>query len=214
VTTRPRDTPGADPPPATASAALTVRDVTDAREMRALAHPVRVALLELLRTEPSLTATEASDLLGETPANCSFHFRTLAKYGFVEEVPASTGRRRPWRRVDGALRFVVDQDEPAAGAAADELSRHFAARRQQRTEAYLAARSAFEPAWRSSSFVLDSLVYLTPAELEAVRDEVAAIVDRYRPRSADRASRPDGARSVAVVVTGHPIAPVLPSRGR
>ena len=182
--------------------------------MRALAHPVRVALLELLRTEPTLTATEASDLLGETPANCSFHLRTLAKYGFVEEVPGSTGRRRPWRRVDGALRFVVEQDEAEAGAAAEELSRHFAARRQQRAEAYLATRAAFEPAWRGSSFVLDSLVHLTPDELEAVRDEIAAIVDRYRPRNADPSSRPAGSRTVAVVVTGHPIAPNRPSPAR
>ena len=99
----------------------------------------------------------------------------------------------------------------AAEAAAEELSRHFAARRQQRAEAYLATRAAFEPAWRDSSFVLDSLVHLTPDELEAVRDEVAAIVDRYRPRNADRSSRPDGSRPVAVVVTGHPIAPSAPT---
>ena len=55
--------------------------------------------------------------------------------------------------------------------------------------------------------MLDALVHLTPDELEAVRDEVAAIVDRYRPRSADPSSRPNGSRPVAVVVTGHPIAP-------
>ena len=59
--------------------------------------------------------------------------------------------------------------------------------------------------------MIDSLVHLTPDELEAVRDEVAAIVDRYRPRNADRSSRPDGSRPVAVVVTGHPIAPSAPT---
>ena len=51
---------------------------TDARAMRALAHPVRVALLEALVHTGTLTATQASELLGESPANCAFHLRTLA----------------------------------------------------------------------------------------------------------------------------------------
>ena len=46
-----------------------------------------------------MTATQAGEALGESPANVSFHLRTLAKYGFVEEAPGGTGRQRPWRRV-------------------------------------------------------------------------------------------------------------------
>ena len=57
--------------------------------MRALAHPVRVALLELLGRDGPMTATQAGEALGESPANASFHLRTLAKYGFVEEAPAA-----------------------------------------------------------------------------------------------------------------------------
>ena len=61
----------------------TYRELTDPRAMRALAHPVRLALIELLGHVGTLTATQASDLLGESPANCAFHLRTLAKYGYV-----------------------------------------------------------------------------------------------------------------------------------
>ena len=57
--------------------------LTDAKGMRAMAHPVRMALLELFSVRETLTATQASDVLGESPANCAFHLRTLAKYGFV-----------------------------------------------------------------------------------------------------------------------------------
>jgi DNA-binding transcriptional ArsR family regulator len=187
--------------------AETVRDVTDVREMRALAHPVRVALLEALREEPTLTATQASELLGETPANCSFHLRTLAKYGFVEEVPGGAGRRRPWRRVDASIRFSVDQEEPAAGAAAEELARHYAARRQRRLEEWLTTRPAYEEAWLDASFVMDVLVHLAPAELGTVREEIASILDRYRHRAADPSARPAGSRPVSLVVTGHPMPP-------
>ncbi|WP_116066593.1 winged helix-turn-helix domain-containing protein [Asanoa ferruginea] len=71
-----------------------------AAAMRALAHPTRIALIEALRLHSTLTATEASSLIGESPTNCAFHLRALARFGFVEEVGAGPGRRRPWRALD------------------------------------------------------------------------------------------------------------------
>ena len=43
--------------------------LTDPKAMRALAHPVRMALLDLLGVAGTLTATQASEILGESPAN-------------------------------------------------------------------------------------------------------------------------------------------------
>ena len=71
----------------------------DPLAMRALAHPVRIRLLEELTFRGPLTATQAADHVGESPSSCSFHLRTLAKYGFVEEAGGGTGRQRPWRVV-------------------------------------------------------------------------------------------------------------------
>jgi DNA-binding transcriptional ArsR family regulator len=51
-----------------------VHQISDARALRALSHPVRLALLEALATGP-LTATEAGELIDETPTTCSFHLR-------------------------------------------------------------------------------------------------------------------------------------------
>ena len=67
-------------------------NLTDPRAIRALAHPLRWALLEALGQAGTLTATQASEMLGESPANCAFHLRTLAKYGFVEEAGGGRGR--------------------------------------------------------------------------------------------------------------------------
>ena len=53
-------------------------DLTDPKAMRALAHPLRWALLEALAHAGTLTATQASEMLGESPANGAFHLRTLA----------------------------------------------------------------------------------------------------------------------------------------
>src|ERR1700760_2785790 len=63
----------------------TVTRLTDPRALRAYAHPVRMRLMGLLRTEGPLTATRAADLLGEPSGPCSFPLRQRAKYGLVEE---------------------------------------------------------------------------------------------------------------------------------
>ena len=75
------------------------RQLTDPLAMRAMAHPVRLALMQALNDAGTLTATEAAERVGESPSNCSFHLRQLAKYGWVEEAPGGKGRQRPWRAV-------------------------------------------------------------------------------------------------------------------
>src|SRR5262249_58358973 len=121
--------PGARGPPAggtvpepPAEGAMDTRKLTDARAMRALAHPVRIALLEALAHAGTLTATQASELLGESPANCAFHLRTLAKYGYVVEAGGGKGRERPWRRTHTELHVPTEQEDPGAAVAAEELS--------------------------------------------------------------------------------------------
>ena len=72
-------------------------ELTDPRAMRAYAHPVRMALLGLLRNHGPMTASQAAARLRESSGTCSFHFRQLAKYGFCEEAGGGKGREKPWR---------------------------------------------------------------------------------------------------------------------
>ena len=65
--------------------------------MRALAHPLKWALMDVLLVEGSATSTRCAELVGDTQANCSFHLRQLARYGLVEEAPSTSKRERPWR---------------------------------------------------------------------------------------------------------------------
>ena len=90
--------------------------------IRALAHPVRIALLEALVREGPLTATEAAELLADSPGNMSWHLQTLAKYGFVEEADGGVGRRRPWRRVAIGTEYEESGDDPELSIAATTLS--------------------------------------------------------------------------------------------
>ena len=183
------------------------RQLTDAKEMRALAHPVRVALLELLIRDGPMTATEAGEILGESPANTSFHLRTLAKFGFVEEAPGGTGRQRPWQRVTVGNSFEVDGHDDATVAAARSLADHFATRLHERRREWDLTRSSYAKEWRDAAFSYDTVTYLTPAELDAVGEQIGEILDRYRVRLVDRSSRPDDAGPTVVSAFGFPVPP-------
>ena len=183
------------------------RHLTDATEMRALAHPVRIALLELLGREGPLTATQAGEQLGESPANTSFHLRTLAKYGFVEEAPGGTGRQRPWQRISQIHAFDLDIEDTQAAVAANALSNFFIDRNRDRRRAWNETYTSFPKPWRDASFAFDSLTYMTTAELAEVGEQMIALLEPYSDRVVDRSKRPEGALPVNIVTTGHPLPP-------
>jgi DNA-binding transcriptional ArsR family regulator len=57
-------------------------DITDARVVKALAHPLRVRILSML-DEGELSPTELSDKLGVPIGNVSYHVRQLADLGLI-----------------------------------------------------------------------------------------------------------------------------------
>src|ERR1700733_5687329 len=101
-----------------------LRKITDARTLRALAHPVRIALFEELALGGAMTATEIGERIGETATTCSFHLRQLAKYGFVEEAGGGAGRSRPWRLTSIGMSFSPGGDMEAE-IASDAVVRMF-----------------------------------------------------------------------------------------
>src|ERR1700721_3220143 len=90
--------------------------LTDPKMMRALAHPARIAIWSHIGLRGSVTATECAEVAGLSPSACSYHLRTLAKYGFIEEdrAAAADGRERPWR-VRLLAFTLVDQPDSSAG---------------------------------------------------------------------------------------------------
>ncbi|HKA67817.1 MAG TPA: helix-turn-helix domain-containing protein [Actinomycetes bacterium] len=186
------------------------RQLKDARELRALAHPVRMALLELLSVEGPLTATECGERLGQTPANCSFHLRQLAKHGFIEEAAGGTGRQRPWRFTTLGHEWADTPDRPASERAA---ARSVVALLRQRHAQYLAdwlARHDREPAeWRDAAIFAQNSGWLTIAELAEIRDGTQALWDRYRDRLLDPSKRPADSRLVQSFAEAFPVAGVL-----
>src|SRR5690242_17924953 len=110
--------------------------VTDPRAIRALAHPLRLDLLELLSTIGPATAAHCGRILDVPQANCSFHLRQLAKYGFVEEAEAGTDQReRRWRVPEGRPRIRVPAE--ANPVVSQQLARLVVEREAQAVLSYL-----------------------------------------------------------------------------
>jgi predicted transcriptional regulator len=182
-------------------------EVRDPKMMRALAHPIRVALIEAIRQAGSgtLTATEASELLGESPANCAFHLRTLAKYGFVEEAGGGRGRQRPWRLCFRGLELVPPWQDPetrlAAGAAASIWIDRWMERARQRLLRVL----GYPAGWQEAAIASQSNLYLTAREAKDLGEGMRRLLEPYQARWYDPALRPTGSLPHEVLVFGYPL---------
>lgn len=174
--------------------------MTDPTVLRALAHPLRLDLIELLSAIGSATAATCARHLGTSQASCSFHLRQLETYGFVERAEASGDRReRPWRITD------VEQSWSSvdSGPAADQLERVFVEREASRILAWKAA--ADEPeSWRRASFLGGATVPLTESELADIGEQLSEVLAPYVARLGD-APAPDGARFVRILLAGTPL---------
>jgi DNA-binding transcriptional ArsR family regulator len=175
--------------------------------MRALAHPVRVALLEALAHAGTLTATQASEVLGESPANCAFHLRTLARYGYVEETGGGRGRERPWRRVDIGFDLPSDQPDPQAAMAAAEVADFWIDMELGRARAELSRRASWPADWHRSSLLGMStdVLYLTLDEARELGNEIRRACQRFDDRLDHPERRPPDAMPVELLKLAYPL---------
>jgi DNA-binding transcriptional ArsR family regulator len=182
------------------------RRLSDPRELQALAHPVRMAIIEQLSISGPLTATELADRLDETPANCSWHLRKLARFGLVEEAEGGTGRQRPWQ-VPGIGFSWEDEDgststeQRRAAQAMSELAMARAMDRLRQAQ----HRVVDEPEqWRRAQSSAEMVAWLTPEELGELNDAIRELLYRHHDRLTDQQARPEGARLCELVAWGVP----------
>jgi DNA-binding transcriptional ArsR family regulator len=175
--------------------ARSITRLTDPRALRAYAHPVRMALVGLLRSEGPLTATRAAEILGESSGTCSFHLRQLAKYGLVEEAGGGTGREKPWRATALFTDVPPIADSPE-GAAAVGLFYSVIA------EGYFDHLMNWQ--WQEAAIFGDRILFLTPDELASLHARIDELLDAYTERLTEPRLRPKGSRQVTYVQFAFP----------
>jgi len=162
-------------------------ELRDPRVLRAIAHPVRSRILSELDAHESLRAADVAQLLGIPANQASFHLRSLAKFGLVEEDPAAARdkRDRVWRATDAAG-FDVSINEierTPGGRAASKVFRRTkeAWAHQLVEEAYGENRD--QGVHRA---ITEQAVRLTKAEARELTEELIAVVERWRDRNAGK----------------------------
>jgi predicted ArsR family transcriptional regulator len=173
--------------------------ITDPLAIRALAHPLRLDLIEALGTLGPSTAASCGRHLGVSQASCSFHLRQLAKYGFVAEAPPGPDRReRVWQLTD------IEQSWES-GPVTDQLDRVFVQREADRMLGWTARRAAAPAEWQDAAFLGGATLPVTAAELLEIRAALRALLDPYVLRMTDGVPRPEGARFVRLLLAGTPL---------
>ena len=160
-------------------------EITDSKVLAALAHPLRVALLYQLGALGSRTASQCAQSLGETPANCSYHLRQLAKVGLVAREESGDGRERPWRSVYTGIELHPPVDDPdpevvtaaratRASLASMEIEEHARLARQ-----YLRLEQRASRKWREAASVNSYSLRLTAEELADLTQAIDRAVRPY-----------------------------------
>lgn len=175
--------------------------VLDAKGLRALAHPVRVQLVGLLRRYGPSTATLLADRMGLTSGATSYHLRQLGAAGFVEEDTERGNARERWWRAVHQMTSLDDLDlierEPEAALA---YLQSVAAVYALRTQRALSEFQTMPRAWQEVSDMSDLTLLLTPEETATLREELYEVVSRYRRDTPEGvAEAPAGAERVGLI---------------
>ncbi|MFF5626942.1 helix-turn-helix domain-containing protein [Microbacterium sp. LWH10-1.2] len=163
----------------------------DPGALKALAHPLRVRIFDLLSERGPQTASSLAALVGETSGSMSYHLRALAAHDLIQEVEGrGTARERWWERPKGRIDLPGPDDSmtPSNRASAQIVTAEFFRLRHEALMAYLNRNeSAIPEEWRDVGIIMTTYLDLTAAQMEEVKAELSAVVDqvvdRYRGQS-------------------------------
>lgn len=162
----------------------------DGRMLRALAHPLRKRLLDLLQAGGPATATGLGRQLGESSGTASWHLRQLAEAGLVEEdTERGNKRERWWRSVHESvwLRSADFVDDPDLAGLLNVYNQIAVEQIYQAQTRFVSELPQWMDRWKDKARIMDGWLSLSPDEAAALSADVDALLDRYRrpPRPND-----------------------------
>jgi len=138
-------------------------------QLKALGHPLRVRVLEMLGQEEDwqLTNRELALRLGVDPGHLHFHVRMLLKAGLIELATDGGGREKPYRAV--AKTFRVAPELLASGGARDIQAAMID--QVQRAHALYSGKGEFRSAQLELRLSMERAMEMMTAFMTTARDE-------------------------------------------
>lgn len=184
-----------------------VRQV-DMVSLKALAHPLRIQILEMLARHGPQTACSLGEMLGESSGSTSYHLRQLAKHDFVHEVQGKgTARERWWERPKGSIEIGSRDlsENPATGEATRLVSREFEHIRAAALADFMEhGCDLLPPEWEEAASIGSTNVRLSAAQLHRYTQEVEAFARRLLEEIRSE-GEPEGARPVQIHFNAFPL---------
>lgn len=167
--------------------------VLDPGALRALAHPLRVQIFDLLSQYGAQTASTLAAMTGESTGSTSYHLRALARHDLIREIDGrGTGRERWWERPIGSVSFANPEamKTPSGRAATQLLMSEFFTRRHQQLMRFIAqSMEGEEEQWREAAMLSTATAQLTVEQLRELTTRIAELVtetvDRHRDQTGD-----------------------------
>jgi DNA-binding transcriptional ArsR family regulator len=180
-------------------------EITDVRVLAALAHPVRVQLLNFLLGTGQHTATQCAAVSEASPSACSYHLRHLERFGLVERVSpddaaSADGRERMWRATATGFSFggPPSTDRPAARAARQALGVLGIDEAARLARRYVNRADTLDGVWQDAAAFATYGLALTASELDELTDALDALIRPFI--GATRRDRPGGCEAVHVTL--------------
>jgi DNA-binding transcriptional ArsR family regulator len=170
--------------------------ITDPERMKALAHPARMAVFDYLakrRAEgfDGATATEIAEVAGMTPSAMSYHLRTLAKAGFIEEAPSrGDARERVWRMLLHNFSIQAEDDAPESHLVIEQtMGEAFRQQQERNFTRWIEKRAHVSREIRNSSLVMLGNLRLTLEEADEFKRRLQALEQEYVDLGVKRAEQ-------------------------
>ncbi|MFC3493153.1 ArsR/SmtB family transcription factor [Glycomyces rhizosphaerae] len=168
--------------------------ISDPERMKALAHPARMAVFDFLAGQrvaglEGATATEIAEVAGMTPSAMSYHLRTLAKAGFIEEAPSrGDARERLWRMKIHSFSIRAEPDAPESDKIIERtMGEAFIEQHDRNYMRWLDQRFEVDPALRDASLTQQAHLRLTIEEAAEFSRRFQELEQEYADRTQKRA---------------------------
>ncbi len=159
-----------------------------AEQLKVLSSPIRMRILAVLREKGSLTVGEIARLIDEPVGSVSYHLSRLHISGLIEEAAEKSQRdkRKSWWKAANSSTVVpvvepgVDRGTLKAFKTAAMTSYQSAFMR------YMQEYDNLEKSWQEAGQSVDSLLELTPEDVQSLNAELVKVIEKYEKLSIRR----------------------------